>query len=122
MSLRKRNKPSETNRSEDYHHLPNGAASVAEPDDDKFAIPRKPANDNDASERGRPLWNDYARPNTWDQLSFHDTLDAQLRHIATSKRDALPNLLFYGPRGAGKRTRVNLLLRQLFTPDASDSS
>jgi len=64
----------------------------------------------------RPTLIDDLRPDSLAQLTFHPRLDRQLRRLATQCRDDLPNLLLYGPPGAGKRTRVIALLRRLLQP------
>jgi len=74
-----------------------------------------------------PTLIDELRPDSLSRLTFHPVLDRQLRRLAVQSRDALPNLLFYGPPGAGKRTRVICLMRRLLQPrtltgaDASSS-
>lgn len=62
------------------------------------------------------LWVDKHRPSTFSALSYHDDLTARLE--ALSATPDLPHLLFYGPSGGGKRTRVCCLLRALFGPSA----
>ena len=61
-----------------------------------------------------PLWVDKHRPTSFDGLDFHPNLNSRLIKIADS--NDLPHLLFYGPSGAGKKTRIFCLLRQLFGP------
>lgn len=46
-------------------------------------------------------------------LEFHGLLSDQLRNLCRD-RDSFPHLLFYGPSGGGKRTRIIALLRTLF--------
>ena len=58
------------------------------------------------------LWVDKHRPNTLSKLSYHAELTNRL--IALAKSEELPHLLFYGPSGAGKKTRVMCLLREIF--------
>ena len=58
------------------------------------------------------LWVDKYRPNSLKKLSLHPELTANLTNIAS--RQELPHLLFYGPPGAGKKTRVLALLREIF--------
>lgn len=58
------------------------------------------------------LWVDKYRPATFDDLTYHDELTERLRHLSSSFD--MPHLLFYGPSGAGKRTRVGCVLRNLF--------
>lgn len=50
------------------------------------------------------LWVDKYRPKRLDRMEFHARVNEQLRTLAAA-RD-FPHLLFYGPPGAGKRTRV----------------
>ena len=58
------------------------------------------------------LWVDRYRPSSLDQLDFHEDL-TRLLHKLSAAAD-LPHLLFYGPSGAGKKTRVLALLSGLF--------
>ncbi|ORZ02970.1 DNA clamp loader [Syncephalastrum racemosum] len=60
------------------------------------------------------LWTDKYKPTSLDKLTFHDGLTQQLKSLADS--DNFPHLLFYGPSGAGKKTRLAAVLRQLFGP------
>lgn len=57
---------------------------------------------------------DKYRPTKLEQLDVHPELTDQLMRI-TSTGD-FPHMLFYGPSGGGKKTRVAALLRQLFGP------
>lgn len=63
------------------------------------------------------LWVDKHRPTRLEQLTYHVTLSKRLTSLA-SDPGGLPHLLFYGPPGAGKKTRVMSLLRQVFGPGA----
>lgn len=58
------------------------------------------------------LWVDKYRPSTIDQLDYHENLGNILERLSTS--GDLPHLLFYGPSGAGKKTRVLALLNSVF--------
>jgi replication factor C subunit 3/5 len=49
------------------------------------------------------LWVDKYRPNTLAKLSLHDDVTEKLTALA--KSEELPHLMFYGPTGAGKKTR-----------------
>ena len=60
------------------------------------------------------LWVDKYRPTSLDKLTVHESITSKLSGLAAS--DELPHLLFYGPSGAGKKTRVMALLRSLFGP------
>ncbi|KZP22807.1 P-loop containing nucleoside triphosphate hydrolase protein [Athelia psychrophila] len=60
------------------------------------------------------LWVDQFRPKTLDDLHYHDGLSARLKSLAAS--GDFPHMLFYGPSGAGKKTRISCTLRQLFGP------
>ena len=59
------------------------------------------------------LWVDKHRPSRLQQLSYHGTLTQRLTSLANDP-GGLPHLLFYGPPGAGKKTRIMTLLRQVF--------
>ncbi|WFD33145.1 Replication factor C (RF-C) subunit [Malassezia sp. CBS 17886] len=62
------------------------------------------------------LFVDKYRPRELDDLQYHDTLTQQLRSLAAS--EDFPHVLFYGPTGAGKKTRITCLLRELYGPGA----
>ncbi|KAF7724473.1 Replication factor C (RF-C) subunit [Apophysomyces ossiformis] len=62
------------------------------------------------------LWLDKYKPKTLDQLTYHKGLTSQLKGLAAS--DNVPHVLFYGPPGAGKKTRIASLLREMFGPGA----
>ncbi|KAI0072954.1 P-loop containing nucleoside triphosphate hydrolase protein [Panus rudis PR-1116 ss-1] len=58
------------------------------------------------------LWVDQYRPKTLDDLHYHHGLSDRLRSLAAS--GDFPHMLFYGPSGAGKKTRISCTLRELF--------
>ncbi|KAF8599115.1 P-loop containing nucleoside triphosphate hydrolase protein [Ceratobasidium sp. AG-I] len=60
------------------------------------------------------LWVDKYRPRTLDDLNYHKGLSDRLRSLAAS--GDFPHMLFYGPSGAGKKTRIGCTLRELFGP------
>ncbi|KAF9267965.1 P-loop containing nucleoside triphosphate hydrolase protein [Marasmius fiardii PR-910] len=60
------------------------------------------------------LWVDQYRPRALDELHYHQTLAARLKSLASS--GDFPHMLFYGPSGAGKKTRITCTLRELFGP------
>ncbi|KAI7831986.1 activator 1 38 kDa subunit [Kickxella alabastrina] len=62
------------------------------------------------------LWVEKHRPNSLDKLSFHGDLTEHLKQLSSS--GDLPHLLVYGPTGAGKRTRVAAILREIYGPGA----
>jgi replication factor C subunit 3/5 len=63
------------------------------------------------------LWVDKYRPSELDSLDYHDDISERLRSLAKNPA-SLPHLFFYGPSGAGKRTRINAFLGALFGPAA----
>jgi len=60
------------------------------------------------------LWVDKHRPKTLDALDYHKPLATNMKRMVAS--GDFPHMLFYGPSGAGKKTRVMALLRQLHGP------
>ncbi|OXB81430.1 UNVERIFIED_CONTAM: hypothetical protein H355_001647 [Colinus virginianus] len=58
------------------------------------------------------LWVDKYRPSTLSRLDFHREQAAQLRSLVQC--GDFPHLLVYGPSGAGKKTRIMCLLRELY--------
>jgi len=63
------------------------------------------------------LWVDKYRPTDLVSLDYHDTISQRLESLAKNPA-SLPHLFFYGPSGAGKRTRINAFLGALFGPSA----
>ncbi|KAK0613601.1 P-loop containing nucleoside triphosphate hydrolase protein [Immersiella caudata] len=57
---------------------------------------------------------DKHRPKSLDDLTYHDELSKRLRSLAQC--GDFPHVLFYGPSGAGKKTRVVATLKELFGP------
>lgn len=60
------------------------------------------------------LWVDKYRPNSLAKLDFHKNLAVHLKKLAHSKD--FPHLMFYGPSGSGKKTRIMCVLRELYGP------
>jgi len=58
------------------------------------------------------LWIDKYRPRTLADLTFHPNVNELLKQMA-SKND-IPHILFTGPSGSGKKTRVAALLKEIF--------
>ncbi|KAJ3091183.1 Replication factor C (RF-C) subunit, partial [Quaeritorhiza haematococci] len=58
------------------------------------------------------LWVDKYRPSGLDQLDYHKGLTIQLRRLAESGE--FPHLLVYGPSGAGKKTRITAVLKEIY--------
>ncbi|CAM9375977.1 unnamed protein product [Discosporangium mesarthrocarpum] len=59
------------------------------------------------------LWVDKHRPTSLEKLDVHPELTNRL-----SEDGEIPHLLFYGPAGSGKKTRVLALLKRIFGPGA----
>ncbi|CAH7676501.1 replication factor C subunit 3/5 [Phakopsora pachyrhizi] len=55
---------------------------------------------------------DKYRPRRLDELDFHKDLTEKLRSL--TKTSDFPHCLFYGPSGAGKKTRISATLNELF--------
>uniref|UniRef100_A0A8D3BUU6 Replication factor C subunit 3 n=1 Tax=Scophthalmus maximus TaxID=52904 RepID=A0A8D3BUU6_SCOMX len=58
------------------------------------------------------LWVDKYRPTSLGKLDFHKEQATQLRNLVQC--GDFPHLLVYGPSGAGKKTRIMCLLRELY--------
>uniref|UniRef100_A0A914HD76 Replication factor C subunit 3 n=1 Tax=Globodera rostochiensis TaxID=31243 RepID=A0A914HD76_GLORO len=58
------------------------------------------------------LWVDKYRPRDFPKLTFHKEQAEQL--ISLVSTSDFPHLLFCGPSGAGKRTRIHCLLKKLY--------
>jgi len=63
------------------------------------------------------LWVDKYRPKSLKKLTYHNEITARLTSLSVCPSN-LPHLLFYGPPGAGKKTRIMCLLRTIFGPGA----
>nr|XP_060626819.1 replication factor C subunit 3 [Anolis sagrei ordinatus] len=58
------------------------------------------------------LWVDKHRPTSLGKLDYHREQAARLRNLVQC--GDFPHLLVYGPSGAGKKTRIMCLLRELY--------
>jgi len=58
------------------------------------------------------LWVDKHRPKKLDDLDFNPEVTEMLEKLAECQD--LPHLIFYGPSGAGKKTRIISMLRKIY--------
>lgn len=58
------------------------------------------------------LWVDKYRPRELSKLDFHKKQAEQLKSLC--KQNDFPHLMFFGPMGSGKKTRIMCLLRELY--------
>ncbi|XP_018409638.1 PREDICTED: replication factor C subunit 3 [Nanorana parkeri] len=58
------------------------------------------------------LWVDKYRPSTFPKLDYHKEQATQLKNLVQC--GDFPHLLVFGPSGAGKKTRIMCLLRELY--------
>ncbi|KAL0239062.1 hypothetical protein PCE1_004753 [Barthelona sp. PCE] len=58
------------------------------------------------------LWVDKYRPTSLNTCSFHEDINGRLQQLSTA--DEFPHLLFYGPSGSGRKTRVLGLLKAIY--------
>ncbi|MBN3290645.1 RFC3 factor, partial [Polypterus senegalus] len=58
------------------------------------------------------LWLDKYRPSSLNKLDYHKEQASQLKNLV--QHGDFPHLLVYGPSGAGKKTRIMCLLRELY--------
>ena len=54
------------------------------------------------------LWIDKYRPKKLEDLYYHKELSGKLTKLAETQN--FPHMLFYGPSGAGKKTRIMCFL------------
>ncbi|CAM6098258.1 unnamed protein product [Calypogeia fissa] len=62
------------------------------------------------------LWVDKYRPHTLDKVQVHVQEAQHLKNLIA--QGDCPHLLFYGPSGAGKKTLIMALLREMYGPGA----
>lgn len=62
------------------------------------------------------LWVDKYRPHALDKFALHQDIAANLKKLVAS--GDFPHCLFYGPPGAGKKTLIMALLREVYGPGA----
>lgn len=61
------------------------------------------------------LWVDKYRPKDLKKTSFHPQISSRLQALSSAtSNNAMPHLLFYGPSGSGKKTRISCLLRSIY--------
>jgi len=58
------------------------------------------------------LWVEKYRPTSLDSLTLHHSTTETLQRL--TKDEDFPHIIMYGPSGAGKKTRVQALLRGIF--------
>jgi replication factor C subunit 3/5 len=58
------------------------------------------------------LWVDKYRPTELSKLNYHHELSTNLTELVQSGN--FPHLLFYGPDGSGKSTRIRCILKELY--------
>lgn len=58
------------------------------------------------------LWVDKYRPQSLEELDYNPELTETLKRLADCSD--LPHLIFYGPSGVGKKTRVMGLLQAIY--------
>lgn len=66
------------------------------------------------------LWVDKYRPKTLDELSHSQEITKKLANLSSTENgniNNIPNMLIYGPNGAGKKTRIMSLLNRIYCQD-----
>ncbi|KYQ93418.1 replication factor C subunit [Tieghemostelium lacteum] len=62
------------------------------------------------------LWIDKHKPNSLDLMDYHLDLSENLKNMIVG--GDFPHLLVYGPTGAGKKTRILAILKEIYGPNA----
>lgn len=62
------------------------------------------------------LYCDKYKPSSLATVDYHQSQAAQLKNLISA--GDFPNLFIFGPTGAGKRTRIDLLLKEIYGPGA----
>lgn len=60
------------------------------------------------------LWFDKYVPTDKNGLTFHKETTQILLEL--SQKEDFPHLIFYGPEGAGKKTRIRIFLNEVYGP------
>lgn len=58
------------------------------------------------------LWVDKYRPRELSSLDYHVEQASDLKRLC--EQQDFPHLMFFGPSGAGKKTRIMCILRELY--------
>lgn len=58
------------------------------------------------------LWLEKHRPRSLKELTYHPAISEILQKLA--ENSDFPHLLFYGPNGAGKKTRIMAFLKEVY--------
>ena len=58
------------------------------------------------------LWVDKHRPHDLEGMDYHSNITKML--LGVCQKNDFPHLLFYGPSGAGKKTRVLAMLHKIY--------
>ena len=68
------------------------------------------------------LWTDKYNPTTFKELDYHEKLTETLKKLANPDIvTTLPHLIFNGPIGSGKRTRIMCLLREIYNKSINNA-
>ena len=70
--------------------------------------------DRDPMGLPKMLYVDKYRPSSLQNLSYHNGITEQLTELSQS--GDIPHCIFYGPSGAGKKTRIAAVLREMYGP------
>ena len=67
------------------------------------------------------LWVDKYRPKTLGDLTHSQEITTKLENLSSASANInnIPNILIYGPNGAGKKTRVLSLLNKIYCQDSN---
>ena len=62
------------------------------------------------------LYTEKYRPKNFNSLTFNRDVDKKLINLVQSEN--MPHMIFYGPHGGGKKTRINCILNEIYGEQA----
>lgn len=58
------------------------------------------------------MWTEKYKPKGFEELTFNHKSNEKLQNLVSSPN--MPHIIFYGPDGSGKKTRINCMLKEIY--------